>query len=987
MRRRFRWIGQLLPLLLLSLPVWAQVDSLEAPPAFAILAGEIRDRDTNQPVALARITAGEGAAPVVTDAQGRYTVAGLSAGMITVLVQAEGYIPLVVTDVELQVGQVRELSINLIADLITLEEFVVSATMPESETANLLIIRSQAIEFSDALGRDLFDRAAVSTAAAALRFVVGASVSEGKYAVVRGLSDRYTSTVLDGLPVPSADPDKRAVQVDMFPAKMIEELNVSKTFTPDQPADATGGRVNIITRALPEGTFFDASVGFSYAEGTTGNDRFPTYDGAGTRFLPLGADVRGRALPTEALVGLPNGPYDRFFSTLDQARAFDRATRAFVPVMGARREAPGPGNSQSLAGGTLYSFADGANRLGVMGAFSRRQEFDFQEGSIRRRYTLSTADGAPDARQDYLEDRGVDEVLWNLFGAVGLALGTDHDLSLLGFYNMAAEDETRVAEQRSPTLGNSLNQALVYQQRQLFGGRLRGEHRFEKWAGLRVDWTVGHTKAAQYQPDTRFFRNTFNPTTNQAFLTGQFDGERTQRIFRNVEDFADLLAVNVRLDLPWFGDRRGELKVGGLLDDTDREYQQRIFTYRIGNNASAQRFGTATPTWTDYFLDDDRIGLADQNDRRSMRWFLYELAGRDAPDYDGRQKIEAAYVNAEIPVLEKLTLTAGVRAERTLLTSQMNSSDGTINRVARTDGGGFFVFFGAPEETGNARIQQTDYLPAVSLRWEIRPGLQLRASYGQTIGKPTFKELVPVITRKDAADVGFVGNPELKLVESKNWDLRLEWFPADEEVIAVSVFRKDLKNPIERLSFNQALEDFETVVNFDEGQVQGVEAEFRRSLSFLRFLGGCSSQFSVGTNFTWLDSAVTVPSDQRIAGLVGEDRRLFNQPAYLANVNLIWDHPDRGWSAGVFYTREGETVVSGAAQTEAGITPGLVDEERVTLDFNLKKTWGRLSLAFSAKNLLDPEVRRSYDIPSPGDWLFSSYRRGRSYSLTASVNF
>jgi len=259
---------------------------------FAQSAGGIRgvvyDQDFDAPLAGADVSIVETGEKVTASPEGNYVFGQVEPGTYTLVVSKEGYTRKVFSDVVVPAGRMTDQDATLAGEFTDMEEFVVQdLNMGGSSEEGLLNLRMETPALMDSVGSDLMSRAGASDAAGALKLVAGATVQDGKYAVVRGLPDRYVSSQMNGVRLPTADPDKRAVQLDQFPAELIESIQVSKTFTPDQQGDASGGAVNVVLKGIPDEAILKFSVGTKYNTQVTGNDDFLTYKGGGVNFLGL----------------------------------------------------------------------------------------------------------------------------------------------------------------------------------------------------------------------------------------------------------------------------------------------------------------------------------------------------------------------------------------------------------------------------------------------------------------------------------------------------------------------------------------------------------------------------------------------------------------------------------------------------------------------------------------------------------------------------
>ena len=212
---------------------------------------------------------------------------------------------------------------------IAMEEFVVSTEVVAESDLGLLQSRQMASTVSDAIGSESFSRLGIGDAAEAMTKVTGASVVDGKYVMIRGLGDRYSNTLLNGVSVPSADPDRRAVQMDQFPADLLESIVTSKSFTPDQPGAFSGGSVNLRTRSFPERFFLKTGVKVGYNDQVTGKPGL-VIPGGGSDWTAF--DDGTRALPADLPEEIPSQSKARIAARsgdFGPAETLDQASNAF----------------------------------------------------------------------------------------------------------------------------------------------------------------------------------------------------------------------------------------------------------------------------------------------------------------------------------------------------------------------------------------------------------------------------------------------------------------------------------------------------------------------------------------------------------------------------------------------------------------------------------------------------------------------------------
>jgi len=957
---------------------------------FGAIRGTVRDQDFATPLVGVRVSIVGLGLGATTGADGTFLIDRVPVGRHTLSLALGGYERAVVADVIVLAGQLADVEAELAAEVLDLEELVVTGVdlLADSELG-LIEIRAEAVTVQDSISTEILSKAGVGDVSGALKLVVGASVAEGKYATVRGLSDRYTGTTVNGLRIPSTDPRRRAVQVDLFPTGTIEGLTVTKTFTPDLPGDFTGGGVDIRTKAIPDGPVFSIATSVEYDSVATGNEEFLTYIGGGMDKWGFQADER--ALPDEAKGVVPGVSPPNYRATPEQIamnEEVDRITRSFDPVMGTTTDERSVNTGFSMVGGNRYALAGGS--LGFIGALSYSHKYDFYENGQNNRVVVAP-DGSPNSvpRED---NKGTDELLMGLMGSVvwaGANERQEYALTILG--NEAAED---VARLQLTGIGGGVqqNQSIQYTERIIGSVQVRGSHTIGEagpfGAGpVDLDWRASTNLTEQDEPDARFFVNDFQTSLSLASQPSStpFAGN-TRRIFRHIDEDSDQAGVDATLPFRSWTGTEGRIKGGLFLERGQRDATQTSFFYRFANqvgvgsalseNRSKQRYMTTSPDelWTDVFLEPDRIGLAENRcppgqasslctPANQLLWFIdgYD----DDVNYTAEQDTDAVYAMAELPVLPTLELIVGARYETTFLrVVPENLAEGKVDVVVQLEGGDR-VLIEVPQEDAIAELDEFAWLPSLGAVWELRERMNLRLAWSQTLARPQIRELAPAVTEEFLAGDEFVGNPTLQLSDITNWDARWEWFRKPGEVLAASLFYKSIVDPIELISFTATGRTLIQPVNYETARVHGAEIEARADVGEW---ADWAHGLGVGINATWIGSEVDVPQEEQdsLSAYVLDEptRRLQGQPAYLLNVFATYDNDRTGTSAGLFYNRTGETLLTGAATGLDSGTPNVFERAFGILDFTAsQKIRQNLILSLRARNLLQPDRGSVYRSP------------------------
>jgi TonB-dependent receptor len=435
------------------------------------------------------------------------------------------------------------------------------------------------------------------------------------------------------------------------------------------------------------------------------------------------------------------------------------------------------------------------------------------------------------------------------------------------------------------------------------------------------------------------------------------------------------------------------VKVGGSYTDKDRSFRQRRFVYEIDGGLDYDE----NPA---HFFGDLGGIIGTGPDGAPVLGNIIQESTRGRNNYNGAQTVTAGFAMVdvpfgpflenigvgEVPLLSRLRVIGGVRVEQTEQSIDVYEGDLTYPLASESF-----------EEA--ARIEATDWLPSVNLVYGLTDAMNLRAAYGRTLARPSFREfstscftLFIVGYQLCGANIRSAGgesNLDRTLVN--NFDVRWEWFPDAGELLAVSGFYKDFENAIVR-TFVPVNNPTLTFINAPSASVYGLEVEARKRLGFLGdLLGGREwlQHFNAGANVTLTRSDSQVPVENSVGETVLVDRPLQGQSPYLVNANLSYENPDHGTSASIYYNvfgRRLSEITRDAALIEAASeAPDRYEQARHTLDLTLSQTFRpvglrSLKIKFKAKNLLgeEHEVAREY---RGHTYPVERYELGRTFTL------
>ena len=889
-----------------------------------------------------------------SDLDGKFVIK-LDPGTYSLIISFVSYDDLKIENIEVKASSVLNMDVTLKESRdIQLKEIIVQAEAIRSTESTILSMQKKSINLMDGISAQLFRKIGDSDAASAIKRVPGVAIQEGKYIYVRGLGDRYTKTMLNGLDVPGLDPDKNTIQLDLFPTGILDNLIVLKSFTPDLPADFTGAVVNIETQDFPDDKILNVSGKISYNPDMHLNQDYLTMTSSSTDWL--GFDDGSRSLPiSKTLDILP------VFSTTSSTDNYD-VTKKFNPNLSAVNATSGLNGSFGLTSGNQYNKHWGeVSFIASLNYKSKTMFYDDEETNVYRRSSVDPNSYDLVIRQAQKGARGVKDVL--LSGMIGGALKTDKSklrLTLLHIQNGISQSGQYNRSQ--PFENNDLRykEVLQYTQRSVSNLLISGKHIIgqHKW---NVNWKIAPTFSKISDKDVRV--TTFNNSSTRDNFIIDKSVSNPQRFFRELSEFN--IASRIDISRPFqLLKQENKFKLGAMYVRKSRVFE--IQNYFLEYSAKGERFSLDEP--------DPNVLMAKSNLYHPVNqptgFYIY---GSPQPqnEFDARQQNIAAYVMLESKLTKSLKTILGVRMEH--FTHHYTGQDQS------------FTAF-----NDSLLIDQLQFYPSFSLIYELFKGFNIRASYSQTTARPSFKELSIAQIDDPISAVTFNGNVGLTTTNIHNFDIRLEYFMNQEQMISFSGFYKKLINPIEITRYKISPSNIQPV-NVNSAVVGGIEFELRKNLSFI---SSSLKNLSINVNISLVESFVKIPDEEfegksnflRPNETIERNRNLQGQSPFLVNTGLSYQTLDNKWQAGVFYNVQGEKIWI------VGINdiPDAWEQPFHSLNANVSRTFGvtrQSVLQVGVNNILDDQWEFLYHSNNAADQLARKYSPGVLFSIRYSYSF
>lgn len=827
-------------------------------------------------------------------------------------------------------------------------------------------------EISAVLDAASFDRTGDSDIAEALRRVTGISLSQGRFAIVRGLNERYSSVTINGSPLPSPEPLRRVVPLDIVPTSILSGSLVQKTYSPQFSAEFGGGLIELRTKSLPDEPFFEIGGSIGADLVTTARNGL-IHDGGKRDWL--GFDDGTRNTPP-LLFG--NGVIPQAIQEqVDVSIESDKTLLALENVIP-------PNWGVDAAFGSRFDLSDQVSVGGVL-TIGYSNDWQTREGRREQGFRQSATVFDVDASQAYDFTSTTNTIEANGFGAFGLQLGDNHEITSTNFMLRSTSKDTRQSIGRDgndPTGAEFLRTNLEFFERQVWQTQLAGDHVFPGMGDLSVKWRGAYGEAFRDAPFQREYTYVRDLNVADApFLfdaTGQVGSTPHTLTFSKVEDANIDAGIDFVAPL-MIGGTEIDLRAGYAYTDKDRttltrnyEYASPIAVPQIILGSRADQLFAPSVTGTQIF-DLTFVGAA-----------------IDLDNSYSTLKVHGAYSGAEIQLGDFVRVSIGGRYEDG---EQVTNAYSTLT----------------PSNVTQSIIAEDYLLPAATITWNPINDIQVRGGYSKTITRPQFRELTPAIFLDDDTDLAYRGNPFLRNTEIDNYDIRGEYYFGRGRFVTLGGFYKKLDGPIEE-AIDRDLGGFEFVsfINAPSAKLYGFEFEFENAWAASDIVdwGFLSTKDLVfKTNYTYSKSEVSnagdvstsainpqtrIVEEQILPGasvfedgraLQGQSRHLFNLQIGVEDVELESKATILvNWASSRIRQVE---LVLGATD----IVPRVIEEPPVTLDFvwsrRFRNFGGEWQIGLEVRNILGDDYKATQTFSDGSVSQYDVYPVGRK--LTASL--
>ena len=913
------------------------------------ITGNLLDTEFNDVLPFANVLVKNTSIGTTSDFEGKYVII-LEPGVYTLIFSFIGYTTKEITEVVIKDNTTTEVNVSLSPLSNELEEVVVRAKTAQNTEASLLNVQKKSINLIDGISAQTFKKIGASNLATAIKTVPGVSIQGGKYVYVRGLGDRYTKSILNGVDIPGLDPDRNTIQMDIFPTNIIDNIQVVKSATANLPADFTGGMVNIVTKDFTNKEAYSISAGAEYNPKMHFNSNFLSSKGSKTDFL--GFDNGSRELPINRAQYIPKPS--------DNNSLLSQITQTFNPEMKAKKQTSLMNYNFGFTAGNLFDIGNN-KKLGYLASVTYKNEYifykNFENGNYRRSADKSVNELELDKNQK--GDLGKNNVL--LSALAGLTLKTEkskYKLTVLHIQNglsTAGYLEQQIVFSDAVTV---FKDNIEYKQSQITNLLLSGKHSSESGNWL-TEWKLSPTYSRIEDKGVRVTPFEYDEDTDVYSISPSSAGSPA-RIWRNLEEINAVAIIDEIFKHKLFK-HQAKLLFGGNFTYKQRDFGIDSYNIRVRGNFDANFRGNA-----DRLLEEENLWTVN-----TKKGSYIEGNFQPSNTFDAAQTIASLYVSEEFQISPKLKSIVGIRFEKfdMLYTGQNNRADIVLDNQKVLD--------------------KSDIFPSINIIYGLNEETNLRFSYAKTTARPSFKEASITQIFDPLSSTTFNGNIELQPTYVNNLDFRFEKFGSKAQMFAVSAFFKQFTDPIELTYFLSATDQFQPR-NLGSALVYGAEFEMRKNFGFIN---DNLEDLSLKMNFSLIQSSLKMDAaelESRRLGLrdgeiLKDTRVLQGQSPYLINIGLDYGN-DLGWQLGLYFNTKGETL----QVVGNGEVPDVYTMPFYSLNYVMNKSFGKnnnSNISFYIKNILDDNIESHFQSYKATDQIFYKVSEGRSFSLGYTYKF
>lgn len=930
------------------------------------ISGQTVNAKSGTPISGVNISVSNTSTIVSSDVNGNYTISNLRAGTYTLTCTYISFNTKVIEDVLVKAGDNTVIAISMEEKSSTGELAVIKVVKASKESvSSLLAIQKNMANVSDGISAESIKKTPDRTTSDVIKRISGAAIQDDRFAVIRGLNDRYNAAFINGAPLPSTESDRKAFAFDVFPSSVLDNLVIYKTATPDMSSEFAGGLINITTKSIPPKSFRQYSAGIGYNTLSTFEEKVK---GDAGRYDWMGMEDGTRRIPA----GMPT---TQQFLALSQARKAEAAKLFGDYKWGLRTQKAGPNfNFQYTRGLNVEN--KGKEFMGILLSATYSNTKSYSEGE-RNSYDYDVNGSAvpPIWKGRFIDRNYVTETLLGFLANISAKISPRSTIYFKNIYSITSDNRiivrTGSPDYEADSVFKQNTNARWFTSNQIFSSQLGGDHVITK-SKLKLSWVGSFGTVVREIPNlSQFIRAGYEPDLQPVFSSGSSVNQTSSinMFFSKNNEKIYSLKLDLQQPFKFLKSRDNFVKGGMYYQKRDRDFKARLFGFQP-YNAPGQGFD-----FNLLKLREDSIFLPQHLGRMANGKGGFMVVDGNLPtfNYDAQSELKAGYLMLDQRFFNFIRLIYGVRVES--FNQKLNS----------------FKDYNKPT---NVNTTIKDVLPSGNLVVSVTPKMNVRLSYSQTINRPEFRELAPFLFYDFVSQYTIEGFDTLQRSKITNYDFRYEFFPGKAQLFSVSAFYKTFTNPIEVVS-NPDFDNLATYSNARSAKVYGIEAEFRTMIGTI--VGAADHSFL--NDITFSANAAVTKSEVKLGSFgfydlskLVQDRALQGQSPYIINGSIGYANADLGLTTTISYNRVGPRIFIAGTLSDADI----YEQTRDVVDVQLSKSFLKdkqleikinLRDLFSQKQLFWFDFNKSKKYEPETDRVFNNQTMPKVFSLNVSYKF
>jgi outer membrane receptor protein involved in Fe transport len=889
------------------------------------ITGKVIDKKTGEELIGVTVVIEGTSFGAATDYEGKFLISNVKPGNYNLNASYVSYNKKVITNVVVKSNEVTTVNFALEESNKELKEVVISGELKKETVSALLIQQRNAVSIGNGVSAEMIKQTPDNNTGEVMKRISGTTIQNGKFAVIRGLNDRYNAAMINGSPLPSTEPERKAFSFDLIPSNMVDQIVIIKTATPDLPGDFAGGVIQLTTKETPERGFFNFQISGGYNNLATFKD-FKSYQGSPTDFL--GYDNGTRTLPPN----FPSTSQIRTGSGLDVIKNEIEAGKMLNNNYTIQTNNALPNYGMQISGGKTYDM--GRDKIGVLFSANYSNSRSFQQ--VNRTW----ADNTKIQQFNYIDSLYEQNYRLGALLNITYKIRNNHKISFKNTLNLNAEDAvvTRVGPAQAEGIYKRAY-SYMFTQNSMLLNQLFGEH-YLPGAKIKLNWELSRGETGRKLPDYKNVEYRGNQPNDLTLAVINRANDNAARLFTDLREV--LTSASGAVTVP-MNRIRSSVKMGAFYQYKDRTFDARMLGFAISRNTTFDQSLRLLP-----------VGEIFRPENMSLNGFRLNDITNPSHQYTANASTKAAFIMIENRISARWKLIWGGRFE---------SYNQRLISATRND------------EPVDVNTTFNDFLPSLNVTYSVNENSNIRFAASKTVSRPELRELAPFSFYDFSTFSSLEGNSNLQRATITNIDLRYELYPSATQVVSFALFNKNFTNPIELVLANDMTLGVtrRSFVNLPTARALGAEFDYRVNIT---------DALTTYGNFSYIFSRIEAGNNDN---RWNASRPMQGQSPYIANIGFLYKFDKPGIAVSALYNIYGDRVYN-VGNTSF---PDIYEKNRHVIDLQISKLFfdKRFETKISVNDVLAQDLIYFMDFTRTNDYVAGEDEVVFRYKMPRIINF